>query len=69
MSRQANAFHKPLQPQDSEKQTLGCRHTNPDICAKNGLPKVCSMVRSDGLCMSPPASWAKQYQKLRGEAK
>ena len=49
------AFHAPLHPLDSEKQTCGCRHTNPDICAKNGIPKVCALVRSDKemLCASP----------------
>ena len=31
MARQADAFHKPLDPKDTEKQTVGCRHTNPDI--------------------------------------
>jgi hypothetical protein len=66
MNRQADAFHQPLHPKDTEKQTHGCRHTNPDICAKNRIPKVCAFVREDGLCLSPPQSWAKQYQKLKG---
>ena len=33
MKNQA-AFHAPLNPRDTEKQTEGCRHTQPDICAK-----------------------------------
>jgi hypothetical protein len=67
MNRQADAFHKPLHVNDSERQTHGCRHTNPDICAKNRIPKVCAFVRDDNLCVSPPQSWAKQYQRLKGE--
>ena len=60
-----NIFHAPLNPLDSETQTLGCRHTNSDICAKNGLPKVCALVRADNLCFAPPMTWPKQFQKLK----
>lgn len=70
--RSPNIFHAPLNPLDSEKQTVGCRHTNSDICAKNGLPKICALVRSDKMCFAPPVSWAKQFQKLKqskGKAK
>ncbi len=28
--RNDKAFHEPLRPEDTEKQTAGCRHTNPD---------------------------------------
>lgn len=64
------AFHAPLHPVDTEKQTKGCRHTNPNICAKNGLPKVCALVREDKICYAPPQSWPKQFQKLKdGKAK
>lgn len=65
MGKNAGAFHAPLKPQDAEKQTEGCRYTNPDICAKNRMPKVCAFVRDDGICTSPPASWKKQYKKLK----
>lgn len=70
--RSPNIFHEPLHPLDSEKQTVGCRHTNSDICAKNGLPKVCALVRADKMCFAPPVSWSKQFQKLKqgkGKAK
>ena len=70
--RSPNVFHEPLNPLDTEKQTVGCRHTNSDICAKNGLPKVCALVRADKMCFAPPASWPKQFQKLKhgkGKAK
>lgn len=63
------AFHAPLKSLDSEKRTVGCRHTNPDICAKNRLPKVCAFARSDKMCLSPPQSWAKQFRLLKAKTK
>lgn len=63
--RQAGEFHAPLRPGDSSTATIGCRHTNPDICGKNSMPNICAFVRSDGRCHSPPASWPKQYETLR----
>lgn len=63
-AEQRTAFHSPLKPKDSELQTEGCRHTNPDICASNALPKVCAFARSDGMCVKPPKSWPKQYKAL-----
>lgn len=65
--RNAKAFHEPLKPGDTEKQTIGCRHTNPDICAKNSMPRKCAFVNSDGICYAPPASWPKQYKKLEAQ--
>ena len=65
--RQLGIFHAPLKPKDSEVQTEGCRHTNPDICANHSLPKVCAFVRADGMCLKPPTSWAKQYRALAGK--
>ena len=62
---QAEKFHAPLQPGDSPAETVGCRHTNPDICRKNAMPSVCAFVREDGRCYAPPASWPKQYKALR----
>lgn len=66
--RNENAFHAPLKEEDTETQTVGCRHTNPDICAKNQLPGKCAFVTSDGMCYAPPRSWPKQFKKLKGEA-
>ena len=40
--RNPAAFHAPLNPKDTEKQTVGCRHTQPEICAKNRMPKKCA---------------------------
>lgn len=63
--RTPNIFHDPLHPLDTEKQTFGCRHTNSDICSKNGLAKVCALVRADKLCSAPPTSRPEQFQKLK----
>lgn len=68
--RNDKAFHAPLHPQDTEEQTFGCRHTNPDICSKYHMPKVCAFARADKMCLAPPISWPKQFQKLKqGKAK
>ena len=61
-------FHDSLKQGDTENKTVGCRHTNPDICGKNLMPEVCAFCREDGICMSPPASWKKQFQKLKKDA-
>ena len=63
-NKQALRFHEPLLPGDTPKQTIGCRHTNPAICAKNAMPTVCALARADGVCTAPPATWPKQYAKL-----
>ena len=60
-----STFHASLKPLDSESQTQGCRHTNPDICANHSLPQKCAFVREDGICFLPPKSWPKQYRQLR----
>ena len=57
-------FNAPLNKGDTESQTDGCRHTNPEICKKNGLIDMCAFVRKDGICKRPSKSWAKQYQFL-----
>ena len=62
---QAQRFHEPLDARDTPEQTVGCRHTNPDICAKHSLPAACAFVRADGVCKAPPKSWPKQFEKLR----
>ncbi len=64
-ARQQRMFHEPLKQKDTADQTEGCRHTNPDICSNNSMPGVCAFVRSDGMCLYPPRSWAKQFEKLR----
>ena len=62
------AFNSPLNGQDSETQTYGCRANNPDICANCYLPGVCAFSSDDNLCKKPSRAWKKQYQKLREES-
>ena len=66
-SKQQRAFHEPLKPKDTAAQTDGCRHTNPSICGSHQLPTVCAFARKDGMCLKPPRSWAKQFEKLKAE--
>ena len=63
------AFHAPLKPQDTEQQTVGCRHTQPEICARNEMPRKCAFVNPDGMCYAPPKSWPKQFKLLSIKAK
>jgi hypothetical protein len=65
--KQQGVFHAPLKPKDTAIQTEGCRHTNPSICGSNQLPNVCAFVREDGMCLKPPQSWAKQFEKLKAK--
>jgi hypothetical protein len=65
--KKANAYHAQLHALDSPTQTYGCRHTNPDFCAKNRLRKVCAFMRDDKICCSPPFGWVKQFKKLQAE--
>lgn len=57
-------FCAPLNEQDSETQTYGCRQNNPDICANNSIPSICAFTSADCICKKPSRSWKKQYQKL-----
>lgn len=57
---------RPLGPQDSLQKTLGCRHSNPNICKNNATPGKCAFVRDDGICLTPPMSWKRIYQELGG---
>lgn len=66
-NKQQGIFHEPLKPKDTATQTEGCRHTNPSICGSHYLPDVCAFARSDGMCLKPPRSWAKQFEKLKAK--
>lgn len=67
MTTKSNKFHASLHVLDTEKQTYGCRHTNSSICGKNLLPEICAFVRSDNICLAPPRSWGKQFNKLKSQ--
>ncbi len=58
-------FNAPLNEQDTETQTYGCRQNNPNICVNNGLSDICAFVSKDGICRKPSHAWKKQYQKLK----
>lgn len=64
-AKQARRFHEPLVEGDTPNQTVGCRHTNPVICGRNGIPSRCAFARTDNICLAPPMTWPKQYEKLR----
>ncbi|OYU51934.1 MAG: hypothetical protein CFE27_08675 [Alphaproteobacteria bacterium PA1] len=57
---------RPLSPEDSLQRTLGCRHSNPNICKNNATPGKCAFVRADGICLMPPLSWKRIYDELGG---
>ncbi|MFI5298383.1 MAG: hypothetical protein ACHREM_09815 [Polyangiales bacterium] len=65
MSKKYHRFHDPLCPEDTETQTVGCRHTAPSTCLRNSLAGVCAFAREDNTCVEPPISWARQYRKLK----
>lgn len=46
-------FSTPINEGDTETTTRGCRHTNPEICGNNGIPRVCAFVSVDGICKKP----------------
>lgn len=58
-------FDAPLNDQDTETQTYGCRQNNPDICNSNGLDGICAFVCKDSICRKPSRAWKKQYAKLK----
>ena len=61
-------FNAPLNPQDTENVTYGCRANNPDICSNNSLPGICAFASEDCICKKPSRAWKKKYQELK-EAK
>ena len=62
-------FNAPLNKEDSESRTFGCRANNPDICSSNFLPGVCAFASDDCICKKPSRAWKKQYEKLKGDSK
>jgi len=58
-------INDPLNKEDTELQTKGCRANNPDICKNNCLENVCAFVRSDCICKKPSRKWKKQYELLK----
>ena len=59
-------FSAPLNPQDTEQQTYGCRANNPDICGNNGLPNICAFSSTDCICKKAVKSLEKAIQQTQG---
>jgi hypothetical protein len=57
-------FHEPLHEGDKSDITWGCRHTNPEICKNHSLYGKCAFVREDNICLIPPRSWKRQFERL-----
>ncbi len=62
-------FNAPLNPQDSETQTYGCRANNPNICGNCYIEGICAFACEDNICKKPSVAWKKQYKKLKGDIK
>lgn len=58
---------RPLSELDTEFQTLGCRHSNPDICKNNVTEGKCAFVREDNMCLLVPGSWKRILRELKQE--
>ena len=65
MSKKLNNAKDPLHKEDTETQTFGCRHTNPDICSNNSLPGICAFTSDDYICKRPPRSWKRIFEELK----
>ena len=65
MEKQESRAKEKLHSLDTESQTYGCRHTNPNICSNNSIPNVCAFTSNDGLCKKPPRSWKKIFNELQ----
>lgn len=55
----------PLNELDTEKQTYGCRQSNPDICGYCYIEDVCAFSSKDNVFKHPSAKWKKIYAELR----
>lgn len=59
-------FNAPLNEEDTETQTYGCRANNPSICGNNGISGVCAFASDDCICRKPSRAWKKKYNELKG---
>lgn len=62
-------FDAPLNAQDTETQTYGCRQNNPNICGNNSLPNICAFVCEDGICKKTIKSLEKTISGLKRKPK
>lgn len=61
-------FSAPLNPEDSEFQTYGCRATNPDNCLNVDIKGVCAFACEDCICRKPSRAWKRQFHKLKEQS-
>lgn len=64
MKNGMNDQKRRLEEQDTLEKTLGCRHSQPNICKNNSTPNKCAFVRDDNICLLPPSSWKKLFKEL-----
>ena len=64
MGNKKSRYNEPLHEKDCREKTYGCRHAQPAICGNNSLPDKCAFTRQDEMCLVPPNSWKKLYEKL-----
>lgn len=57
-------INEELKELDSENQTYGCRHSNPDICGSCYITGICAFTSDDHVCKKPSAKWKKKYKSL-----
>lgn len=55
----------PLNIQDTETQTYGCRQNNPDICGYCFMEGVCAFASADKICKHPSMRWKKIYAEMK----
>ena len=65
MNKKLLMKNEALSEKDSMETTFGCRHSNPDICANNGINNICAFCSKDCICKKPPKSWKKTYEELK----
>ena len=58
-------FSAPLNRLDTENRTVGCRHSNPEICKNMYVVGICAFADADRVCKRPSSSWKKHYKKLK----
>lgn len=58
-------IRSPLNELDTEKQTYGCRQSNPDICGYCYIEGTCAFSSKDNICKHPSAKWKKIYKELK----
>lgn len=51
----------PLKKGDTESQTFGCRHKDPEFCKFIDNSQYCAFAKQDCTCLKPSISWKKHF--------